>query len=131
MEGKYDALTKVNYPLSPGWEGAGTVVASGGGVMAWMVNGKRVAFSKADEGKAMRTEGVKLGGSYQEYVVTNAYQCVALPDDVSFEQGASFFVNPLTAIGMIDVSMTKHKAKAIIMTAAASQLCRMMLRIAG
>jgi len=31
---------------------------------------------------------------------------------------------------MIDTAVSKHKAEAIIMTAAASQLCRMMLRIA-
>jgi len=48
MEGQYDALLgdKVHYPLVPGWEGAGTVVATGGGMSTWGMVGRRVAFSK-------------------------------------------------------------------------------------
>ena len=89
--------------------------------MAWMVKGKRVAFSKADEGKEGEKDGFKLGGAYAEYCVTNAYQCVALPNDISFEQGCSFFVNPMTAIGLLEVSKD-YKATAVVITAAASQL---------
>jgi len=108
MQGMYDDIVKVQYPLVPGWEGAGTVVQTGGGFMAWLVKGKRVAFTKADEGKEGETEGFKLGGAYAEYAVTNGYQCVKLPDDISSVDGASFFVNPMTAIGLLDVSLNKH-----------------------
>lgn len=110
----------MQYPLTPGWEGAGTVVATGGGMLAWWVKGAWVAFTKADEGKEGEKDGFKLGGAYAEYAVTNAYQCVKLPDDISFEQGASFFVNPMTAIGLLDVSLNKHKSRTVIITAAAS-----------
>ena len=41
-----DEDPKVKYPLAPGWEGAGTVVASGGGFMAWRLVGKRVSATK-------------------------------------------------------------------------------------
>jgi NADPH2:quinone reductase len=128
MEGKYDALAKICYPISPGWEGAGTVVESGGGFLGWMVNGKRVAFTKADEGKEGETNGFKLGGAYSEYVVTNAWQCVKIPDETSFEEGCSFFVNPITAIALIETAKD-HGAQAVVITAACSQLGRMMIRL--
>jgi len=45
--------------MPAGWEGSGTVVESGGGVMAWRIVGKRVAFTKCQE-----EEGVfSIGGS--------------------------------------------------------------------
>ena len=49
MEGKYSETIDFKYPFVPGWEGSGTVVASGGGPMAWYLRGKRVSFSKAEE----------------------------------------------------------------------------------
>ena len=39
-EGKYE------YPVAPGVEGSGTVIASGGGWYAWYLEGKRVGFSR-------------------------------------------------------------------------------------
>src|SRR5688572_6950538 len=41
LQGKYGTLKKL--PTVPGWEGAGTVVASGGGLYGWWLMGKRVA----------------------------------------------------------------------------------------
>jgi NADPH:quinone reductase-like Zn-dependent oxidoreductase len=40
---------KAKFPLAPGWEGAGTVIESGGGFMAWRLVGKRVAVTKCQE----------------------------------------------------------------------------------
>ncbi len=37
---------KIKFPLTPGWEGAGTVVHNGGGFMGWRLVGKRVAVTK-------------------------------------------------------------------------------------
>ena len=45
MEGKFEG--EVNYPMVPGSEGAGTVVASGGGYMGWKLMGKRVGFTRS------------------------------------------------------------------------------------
>ena len=48
MEGKVeDEEGHIIYPIVPGWEGAGTVIASGGGLMAWKINGRRVAVAKS------------------------------------------------------------------------------------
>jgi len=35
-----------SYPIVPGGEGSGTVIASGGGFYAWTLVGKRVAFTR-------------------------------------------------------------------------------------
>lgn len=66
-------------PTVPGWEGAGTVVASGGGVYANWLKGKRVACgSQAD-----------TDGTWAEYFTAPAKSCVPLRKTTSFEQGAS------------------------------------------
>merc|ERR1712060_272975 len=54
--------------------------------------------------------------------------CIPLGDDLSFEEGCSHFVNPLTAIGMVD-RLKVLKVKTVIITAAASQLARMVIKI--
>jgi len=95
-------------------------VESGGGFAAWMLKGKRVGFTKLQK--------PKIGGSWGEYIVTDAMQCVALGNDVTFEQGACSFVNPLTAIGFLDKAQ-EYGAKAVIQTAAASQLGRMVIKL--
>lgn len=68
--------------------------------MAWRVMGKRVAFTKKAEPIGQFT----VGGAYQQYCVTDAMQCIPLPDDVSFEHGAMHCVNPMTAIGLIQTA---------------------------
>lgn len=44
MRGKYNV--KLKYPYTPGWEGSGTVIKSGPGMLAQWFVGKRVAFNK-------------------------------------------------------------------------------------
>ena len=70
----------------------------------------------------------KVGGCFQQYMITTPFQCLPLPDDVSFEVGAMHFVNPLTAIGLID-RLKQYKGQAGIMTAAASQLGKMINKL--
>lgn len=121
MRGKYNV--KLNYPFTPGWEGSGTVIKAGPGMLAqWMV-GKRVAFNKQWE-----IGSFKWGGSMAEYIVTDVKSIIPIGDDISFEQAASLFVNPLTAIGMVDRAK-ELGAKAIIVTAAASQIGRMIIKL--
>ena len=96
MQGNYSGTFE--YPLAPGGEGSGTVIASGGGFLAWTSMGKRVGFTRVSE----RGGKYSKGGAYAEYVVTNAYQTITLDNDASWEQGACSFVNPLTAIGLLD-----------------------------
>jgi len=105
-------------PVVPGFEGSGTVVASGGGMMANTLVGRRVACS-ADQ---------RLDGSWAQYMVTSAKTCIPLRRQVSLEQGAMLVVNPLTAWALIDIARAgKHQA--IVQTAAAGALGRMLLRL--
>ena len=126
MEGKYGEFMKFDYPFTPGWEGSGTVIENGGGVHGWYLVGKRVAFSKCNED--LTTGEVKIGGAYSQYAITNAYQCVPLDADVSFNTGSSFFINPMTAVGLVE-EVTKDKGTSVVLTAAASQLGKMMIRL--
>ena len=100
-----------------GFEAVGDVVASGGGLMANMLKGKRVAFVAHDS------------GSWAEYVIADAATCIGLRKDVRDEDGAAMIVNPLTAHAMFDM-VKRSGSKAFVMTAAASQLCKLMAGLA-
>jgi NADPH:quinone reductase-like Zn-dependent oxidoreductase len=111
-----------DYPLSKadpciaGFEGSGTVVSSGGGFLAGSLVGKRVACSGNQQ---------SFYGTWAEYMVTPAQTCVKLPDDVSLEEGCSFFVNPLTVV-MFSQLIKAGKHQAVIHNAAASALGKML-----
>jgi len=62
---------------------------------------------------------MKFGGAMADYIVTDNRSVIPLTDDFSFDQASSFFVNPLTAICMVD-RCKQLGAKACIVTAAAS-----------
>ena len=87
------------YPYTPGWEGSGTVVAVGPGLVNQYLFGKRVAFMKQDE---FGSGTMRIGGAMADYCVTSNKSIIPITDDFSFEQAASFFVNPLTAICMVE-----------------------------
>ena len=63
-----------------------------------------------------------------EYIVTDVRSIIPIGDDISFEQGASLFVNPLTAIGMVD-RLKELRSRATIVTAGASQIGRMIIKL--
>ena len=117
MQGLYGV--KKSLPTVPGWEGAGTVVASGGGMMANWLKGKRVACGGQSDND----------GTWAEYYVADSKGCVPLRKGISFEQGASLIINPLTAWAMFETAKTGGH-RGIVQTAAASQLGRMLLRLA-
>jgi NADPH2:quinone reductase len=120
MRGKYTGI-RLKYPFTPGWEGSGTVVAVGPGMLNQFLLNKRVSFMKQGE---MGT--YKIGGAMADYCVTDNKAVIPLGDDFSFEQASSFFVNPLTAIAMVE-RCKELGSKATIVTAAASQIGRMIL----
>ena len=96
-----------------GNEGAGTVVAAGEGEAAQALIGQRVACVP--------------GSAYSQYCLADAALCLPL-GDISSEDGASAFVNPMTALGFVETArMEGHEA--IIHTAAASNLGQMLVRI--
>jgi NADPH2:quinone reductase len=63
-----------------------------------------------------------------EYCVTDVRSCIPLNDEISLEQGAALFVNPLTALGMVD-KIIELRVKSVIITAAAAQISRMLIKL--
>lgn len=112
MRGLYNI--KLNYPYTPGWEGSGTVVEVGPGLLAEFFKGKRVAFNKQ-----MELGAFKYGGAMADYCVTDIRGVIPLNEKITFEQGASLFVNPLTALAMVD-RLKELKCRTVLVTAAAS-----------
>lgn len=105
---------RVGIPMPVGNEGAGMVVAAGSSANAQALIGKRVAL---------------LGGAmFSQYRCMAADQCLALPADATSADGASCFVNPLTALGMVE-TMRREGHSALVHTAAASNLGQMLNRI--
>ena len=99
--------------LPAGNEGAGTVVATGDSDMARALDGKRVACVP--------------GNAYSQYCLADATMCLPLGDH-SAEDGASAFVNPMTALGFAE-NARMDGAKAMVHTAAASNLGQMLIKI--
>lgn len=116
LEGRY--ANPKPLPNTPGMEGSGTVVAAGKGLLPRLWLGRRVACV-APAGR---------GGTWAEYLATKAQVCAPLRANITLEQGAMMFVNPLSAWAMLDIALTENH-KAIVSTAAASALGRMMLRL--
>lgn len=125
--GSWYKSKKESYPMPIGNEGCGIVVASGGGMSTMRLSvGTKVGVLASSP----TANGAKQG-SYSEYVVANAVTGVfPMPDDVPVEDCASFFVNPYTAVGIIDTARRAGSSKAIVHTAAASQLGQMLVKLA-
>mgnify|MGYP000888321273 FL=1 len=82
-------------PFTPGWEGAGTIEATGAKLEGAGLVGKRVGFSRQND------PTYTIGGAMAEYVVTDARSVIPLRDETTLEQGVALFVNPLSALSMI------------------------------
>ena len=105
---------RVGQSLPAGNEGAGTVVAAGSSPAAQALLGRTVAA---------------IGGAmYAQYRAVKVDACLPLPAGATAVQGASCFVNPLTALGMTE-TMKREGHKALVHTAAASNLGQMLNRI--
>ncbi len=103
-------------PSTPGFEGVG-VVEEGSGILAWRVKGKRVAVLNSG------------GGNWAEQVVIPARQAVPVPDALTDEQAASFFVNPASALVMTRQVLNVPAGAWLLQTAAGSALGRMVIRL--
>lgn len=114
---------KKPFPVVPGFEGSGTVVTAGKGILPKIRLGKKVACAASP----------KLNGCWAEYMVTTASSCVPLSKKISMEQGSMMFVNPMTALAFFDVynktPNSSKKLRGIINTAAASALGRMIIQL--
>ncbi|MCU1397972.1 MAG: oxidase, partial [Acidimicrobiales bacterium] len=105
---------RVGESMPVGNEGSGTVVAAGDSPDAQALLGRMVAMA--------------AGASYSEYRAVPTMLCMALPEGTSAAAGASCFVNPLTALGMVETMRMEHHT-ALVHTAAASNLGQMLQRV--
>jgi NADPH:quinone reductase-like Zn-dependent oxidoreductase len=105
---------RADQSLPVGNEGAGVVVDAGSSDQAQALIGKTVAI---------------LGGAmYAQFRCMRASQCLVLPPGTTPAEGASCFVNPLTALGMVETMRAEGHA-ALVHTAAASNLGQMLNKI--
>jgi NADPH:quinone reductase-like Zn-dependent oxidoreductase len=105
---------RVDQSMPVGNEGAGIVVKAGHSPAAQALLGRSVAG---------------IGGAmYAQYRCLKAEQCLPLPAGATPADGASCFVNPLTALGMVE-TMKREGHTALVHTAAASNLGQMLNRI--
>ena len=105
---------RLDQSLPVGNEGAGTVVAAGADPAAQALMGRKVAG---------------IGGAmYAQYRTFKAADVLPLPPGASAADGASCFVNPLTALGMVE-TMKREGHTALVHTAAASNLGQMLNKI--
>jgi NADPH2:quinone reductase len=65
---------------------------------------------------------------YTQYRAVDASACLVLPDGATSKDGASSFVNPLTALGMLE-TMRQEGHSALVHTAAASNLGQMLVKL--
>ncbi len=113
-QGMKAMMARLDQPLPVGNEGAGVVVAAGDDDLAQSLMGQVVA--------------VMGGGMYGQYRAVNAAMCLPLQPGDTAKDGASCFVNPLTALGMVE-TMRMEDHTALVHTAAASNLGQMLVRI--
>ncbi|MGE0421503.1 MAG: zinc-binding dehydrogenase [Reyranellaceae bacterium] len=105
---------RLDQSMTVGNEGAGTVVKAGSSEAAQALLGKTVSM---------------VGGSmYAQYRLIKAVECQVLPEGTTAADGASWFVNPLTALAMTE-TMKRENHKALVHTAAASNLGQMLNKI--
>lgn len=107
LQGGYNIVKSL--PAVPGFEGSGTVVYCGSEAQALL--GKSVCCFTQENSD----------GTWAEYLVTNARNCMVLKDEIAFEQGACIAINPFTAYGLIELCK-RNNCKALIQNAAGGQL---------
>jgi NADPH:quinone reductase-like Zn-dependent oxidoreductase len=105
---------RLDESMAVGNEGAGVVIKTGSSDAAKALMGKTVAM---------------IGGAmYAQYRCLKVNECLPLPAGTTPAEGASCFVNPLTALGMTE-TMRREGHKALVHTAAASNLGQMLNKI--
>ena len=105
---------RIGEPMPVGNEGGGIVVKAGSSPAAQALLGKTV--------------GILGGAMYTEYRCLHVSQCLELPEGTTPREGASCFVNPLTALSMVE-TMRLEAHTALVHTAAASNLGQMLQKI--
>jgi len=105
-------------PFTLGGEGLGIVDAAGPGWLARRLLGKRVAVAAGPP-----------NGAWQEFTVVPARKAVALDERISDEQGAMFFINPVTAYVITREVLKVPRGEWLLVTAAGSALGKHVVRL--
>jgi len=103
---------RLDESMAVGNEGAGLVVRAG-------ANAQHLLG---------RTVGMVGGAMYTQYRTMSVGGAMPLPEGTTAAQGAAMFVNPLTALAMVE-TMRREGHKALVHTAAASNLGQMLNKI--
>ena len=103
---------RLNKPMPVGNEGSGVIVEAGANAQELM-------------GKVVSVVG---GGMYSQYRCLPATSCIVMNEGTEPRDCASSFVNPLTALAMVE-TMKAEGHSAIVHTAAASNLGQMLIKI--
>jgi NADPH:quinone reductase-like Zn-dependent oxidoreductase len=105
---------RLDESMPVGNEGAGIVVEAGASDAAQAILGRTVAM---------------VGGAmYAQYRCIKAADVLVLPEGTTPAEAASSFINPLTALGMVE-TMRREGHSALVHTAAASNLGQMLNKI--
>lgn len=104
-------------PMVLGAEGMGTVVAQGGGLLARLAMGKRVAVA------------ANPTGTWAEYLALPAKRVLRLPDTIDDVQGAMCFVNPLAAYLMVRELLCLKPGDWLLQSGGGSALGQMVIRL--
>ena len=104
---------RIDQSLPVGNEGGGIVVAAG---------------KQVSEDLIGKTVGVAGGSMYSQYRCVKASACFVMLEGTSPAESASCFVNPLTALGMVE-TMRMENHSGLVHTAAASNLGQMLIKI--
>jgi NADPH:quinone reductase-like Zn-dependent oxidoreductase len=113
IQNRYGAEAIV--PCIPGFEGAGRIQATGSNPMIWRLKGKKVSFFS------------ERGGAWADYVVVDYSRVIELPESTPWEDAASAFLNPITALEMLHLS---NNERCVVVTAGASQTMKQFIRVA-
>ncbi len=117
LKGEYGQPRVAGKPA--GFEGVGSVIASGSDPYATSLVGQRVSFVATPSGS----------GTWATHAVTEAAVCIPMPDTVADPDAAGFIVNPLTAAAMFDQAKGSGTG-AVILTAGASQVSKFIIALA-
>lgn len=112
VTGAYRYRTQL--PFVPGYDGVGRVTEVGADVDPALV-GRRVL-------------PLGSGGNWQSWKIVPAEWCIPVPDDLSDDQAALAYVNPLTARLMVQ-ALVPQPGDQVGITAAASTIGRMLIRL--
>jgi len=116
LRGGYNIKKKL--PAVPGFEGAGEVVATGKDVTHLL--GKKVSsFTQAD-----------TDGTWSEYFIAGADDCLIIKDEMDLEQASAFSINPFTAYGLVEIAL-QNKCRSIVQNAGGGQIAEFVRTLAA